>query len=148
MAAVDKLNLSLDEVIKKDREQKKHSFAGKAKFRDDKHAGHKQRPGQQRFGDRKAPNARDKARQLRKNKVEKFGRSDGAAHGETFRNGKVFSTKGRQERADRENWRKDEVKEQTTKPLPSNKLKVSNLNNSISNEDLNVLFRNIGPLSV
>lgn len=66
---------------------------------------------------------------------------------EPFRNGKKFTTnKAREERSDRDNWRKPAPEVENKKATVSNKLKINNLNNSISNEDLNVLFRNIGPL--
>ena len=144
----DKLNLSLDELIKKDRDSKKQSGGPKGgKFRkgQNRPGFNRQQRMRQRISTGNAPNAREKARQLRRNKVRNFGgsRDDNP---QQFRNSNRPNNQNREGRADRENWRKDEEKEERAKPTFSNKLKVTNLSNTISNEDLNVLFKNIGPL--
>ena len=144
----DKLNLSLDELIKKDRDNKKQSGGPKGgKFRkgQNRPGFNRQQRMRQRLSTGNAPNAREKARQLRQNKVRNFGgsRDDNP---QQFRNSNRPNNQNSEGRADRENWRKDEEKEERAKPTFSNKLKVTNLSNTISNEDLNVLFKNIGPL--
>ena len=143
----DKLNLTLDELIKKERQTKKKGKPQK-KFGDrgqkPKQGQSKQQKMRQRTGVVNAPSAREKAQQLRKQKVGRFGETRDRQ--EPFRSGKVITIRSREGRSDRDNWRKRESSDDNRKPRLSNKLRVSNLNNSISNEDLNVLFRNIGPL--
>ena len=143
----DKLSLPLDELIKKQREEKKKSGHGKKKgFKNDqpKKGNFRNQKMKQRTGFLDAPSARDKARMLRRNKVNRFGSSRGEEV--PFRNGKVFTTKGREGRSNRDDWKENKPKKESRGPKLTNRLKVSNLNNVISNEDLNVLFRNIGPL--
>ena len=143
----DKLGLSLEDIIKKEKQDKKQnkpqSKRGGRGGRGGQAQGRQQKM-HQRTGVVNAPSARDKAQMLRQNKVNSFGANRG--YREPFKNGKKFTTRGREELGDREDWRQNKPKPESRGSQLSSKLKVSNLNNSISNEDLNVLFRNIGPL--
>ena len=143
----DKLNISLDDVIKQQKSENKNS---KQKNNKDDYKGNKNHQNRQQKMRSKtkfvnAPSAREKAQQLRKNKVGSFGR-ESRGHREPFTNGKKFTTKSRENRAEREDWKNHRSQNENRKPSHSNRLQINNLNNSISNEDLNVLFRNIGPL--
>ena len=139
----DKLHLdrTLDDIIK---EKGKGSKKGKKQFNKSKGSfkarknigsGKNQDKGfknrnmkmRQKYNPKNAPSARDKARQLRRNKLNQASRSKG------------FKGKVRQTDNEREE-RKERV------PTLTNRLKVSNLSSSISNEDLNLLFGNIGSL--
>ena len=136
----DKLDLPLDELIKKQKQDNKGKNS-KGKFQNKKGGNDKKKQMTQRDRSSKAPNAWEKAAKLRRQKVNSFG---GGRNGEPFKNGKTFTSRSRRDRdGDRPTSR---GYEESKEPRQSNRLKVMNLNNSISNEDLNVLFRNIGPL--
>ena len=144
----DKLNLSLEELIKKEREGKKQSGGPKGgKFRNNrnnKQGFNKQQRMRQRLSTGNAPNAREKAKQLRRNKVKNFG-GNRSSPPQQFNTQRPRDEVPREGRADRENWKRDDDREEKKSTL-STRLKVTNLSNTISNEDLNVLFKNIGPL--
>ena len=124
----DKLNATLDELIEKEKD-KKTSKKGKGKGKMNKQ--------RQKSNKKNAPSARDKAKRLRKQKVNKFG---GARRDDE-------PTEGRRKLVSRSRRLREQRDFDDRKPKLSKKLKVLNLNNSISNEDLNVLFSNIGTLT-
>lgn len=129
----DKLGQTLDELIKKDKDSKKSQNKG----RGGKKPQNKGRQMTKKLSSKHAPSARDKARILRKDKVRRFGRDDDRR---PARNNKVLVSRSRRLREEAE-------KEETKQTKQSTKLKVLNLNRSITNEDLNELFNHIGPLT-
>ena len=138
----DKLDLPLDELIKKQKQENKGKGKPKGKFQGERDNQNRNKKMTQREKSVKAPNAWEKASKLRRQKVQQYGpdRRDQ----EPFTNGKKFTSKSKRDRGDdRPSSRGYEESKETKQ---SSKLKVMNLSNSISNEDLNVLFRNIGPL--
>ncbi|CAI2379900.1 unnamed protein product [Moneuplotes crassus] len=117
----DKLGQTLDELIQKDRENKKFPKGP------NKNQSRGKQMRRKLSGGQKAPSAWDKAKKLRKEKVQRFGDDR-----RPIRNTKKLI------KAEDEEVK--QVKQST-------KLKVLNLNRSITNEDLNELFNHIGPLT-
>ena len=137
----DKLAVSLDDLIKKDREEKK---AEKKKGKQGKKGPNRNQKMKQKFGKGRVPDARAKAQQLRREKVNRFGARDDTRG--TVRNGRKFISASKALREAQGRGSRIDSTEEQKAPSSSSRFKVMNLNNSISNEDLNVLFRNIGPL--
>ena len=111
----DKLNLSLEELIKKDKEGKRQSGGQKGgkfrKNRNNKPGFNRQQRMRQRLSTGNAPNARDKARQLRQNKVRNFG-GNRNNQPQPFRSNRPRVDNQGEDRADRENWKKNEDREE------------------------------------
>ena len=133
----DKLGLTLDELIQKEKGDKKpfKKQGNKGGVRN------KARQMRQKLGSRNVPSARAKARKLRNEKVRRYGDSENNWKRDAPRNTKKLVSRSKRLREEQESDSDDSESKLSTK------LKVLNLNNSISNEDLNVLFSNIGTLT-
>ena len=151
----DRLNIALDDVIKQQRKEKKTSKPSKKPFKSQNRGrqnksrnASNQRPKIfKKLSPTSAPSAREKAKQLRSQKVRGYnpsGAQRGAANQSSSKESNTKPTKiitihkqGGKTKFSTEHKEKREL---------STRLKVMNLSASISNEDLNVLFGEVGKL--